>query len=183
MRSIGKLLLAQMAPPAIGVALSFLIIGLNFTSIRGQEIKPTSAINKAIPSLTGRSNDSLRGPKFSEYKGVRIGMSADEARQKLGKARAKDKTQDLYVFSDNESAQVFYDDKQLVYAISVDYTGKEAAPAPVDILGQDVTPKADGSIYQMQQYADAGYWVSYNRTAGNPPVVSVTMQRIAGSKQ
>jgi hypothetical protein len=170
-------LLAQMAPPSIGVALSFLIIGLNFTSIRGQQIKRTSAINKTIPSVTARSNDSLRGPKFSEYKGVRIGMSADEVRQKLGKSRDKDKKQDLYVFSDNESAQVFYDDKQLVYAISVDYTGK-AAPAPEDILGQDVTPKADGSIYQMQQYVDAGYWVSYNRTAGGSPVVTVTMQRL-----
>jgi len=176
-----KLLRAQM--PSIGAAVLFLMIGLNFTSIRGQEIKLTSAINKAIPSVTAQSNNSLRSPKFTEYKGVRIGMSADEARRKLGKAKDKDKTQDLYVFSDNESAQVFYDDKQLVYAISIDYTGKEAAPAPMDILGQDVTPKADGSIYQMQQYADAGYWVSYNRTAGNSPVVSVTMQRIAGSKQ
>jgi hypothetical protein len=175
---MGKLLLAQMAPPSIGVALSFLIIGLNFTSIRGQQIKPTSAINKTIPSTAARSNDSLRGPKFSEYKGVRIGMGADEVRQKLGKSRDKDEKEDLYVFSDNESAQVFYDDKQLVYAISVDYTGKEAAPAPADILGQDVTPKADGSIYQMQQYVDAGYWVSYNRTAGDSPVVTVTMQRL-----
>ena len=82
------------------------------------------------------------------------------------------------MFSENESAQVFYDDKQLVYAISIDYTGKEAAPAPIDILGQDVTPKADGSIYQMQQYSDAGYWVSYNRTTGDSPVVTVTMQRL-----
>lgn len=126
-----------------------------------------------------RPEQKFRGPKFTGYKGVHIGMSADEARQKLGRAKVKDKTQDLYVFSDNESAQVFYDDKQQVYAISVDYTGKDSsAPAPVDILGQDVTPKANGSIYQMQQYADVGYWVSYNRTAGESPVVTVTMQRI-----
>ncbi len=130
----------------VAAAASFLMIGLNFTSIQGQELKQTSAMNKTIPSRTSRSTDSSRGPKFTEYKGVRIGTSADEARQKLGKAKDKDKTQDLYVFSENESAQVFYDDRQRVYAISVDYTGKEAAPAPIDILGQDVTAKADGSI-------------------------------------
>lgn len=177
-----KFLPAQIAPRWLAAVVPGLLIGLNFTSIQGQDLKQTSAINKPIPSVTARSTETLRGPKFTEYKGVRIGMSADEARQKLGKAKDKDKTQDLYVFSDNESAQVFYDDKQLVYAISIDYTGKEASPAPTDIFGQDVTPKADGSIYQMQQYADAGYWVSYNRTAGNSPVVTVTMQRLPGSK-
>jgi hypothetical protein len=180
MRSTRKLLRAQMAPM---VATVWFLIGLNFNSIQGQELKQTSAISKTVPSVTARSNDSSRSPKFTGYKGVRIGMSSGEARQKLGKAKDRDKTQDLYVFSENESAQVFYDDKQLVYAISIDYTGKEASPAPIDILGQDVTPKADGSIYQMQQYADAGYWVSYNRTAGDSPVVTVTMQRLPGSKE
>lgn len=167
----------QVVPQLIS-AVSFLIIGLNVASIQGQEPKQTSATNKPFTSETARTNAASHSPRFVEYKGVRIGMSADEARQKLGKARDKDKTQDLYVFSDKESAEVFYDKKQLVYAISVDYTGKDAAPAPADILGQDVAPKADGSIYQMRQYADAGYWVSYNRTAGDSPVVTVTMQRI-----
>lgn len=155
-----------------------LTCGLLVSSVRAQELKQTSALTKT-PTKTARLAAPSDGPKFTAYRGVHIGMSADEARQKLGKAKVKDKTQDFYVFSDNESAQVFYDDKQQVYAISVDYTGKDSsAPVPVDILGQDVTPKANGSIYQMQQYADAGYWVSYNRTAGESPVVTVTMQRI-----
>ncbi len=172
---------AQIAP--IAGAFSFLMIGLLFTPVQAQDLKQTSSINKTNPSVNAQSNDYSRGPKFTEYKGVRIGMSADEARQKLGKAKDKDKTQDLYVFSENESAAVFYDNKQVVYAISIDYTGKDAAPPPIEILGQDVTPKADGSVYQMQQYADAGYWVSYNRTAGDSPVVTVTMQRLSGSNQ
>ena len=172
---------SQMAPQLIA-AVSFLIMGLNVASIQGQERKQTSATNQSFTSAA-RANDASHSPKFSEYKGVRIGMSAEEARQKLGKAKDKDKTQDLYVFSENESAAVFYDSKQMVYAISIDYTGKDPAPAPIDILGQDVAPKADGSIYQMQQYADAGYWVSYNRTAGGSPVVTVTIQRLSGSTQ
>ena len=124
------------------------------------------------------------GPKFTEYRGVSLGMSAEDARQKLGKPKDKDKTQDLFVFSDNESAQVFYDAQQKVYAISIDYAGKDsAAPAPIDILGQDVAAKMDGSIYQLQQYWEVGYWVSYNRTAGKSPIITVTMQRITRPKE
>jgi hypothetical protein len=170
-------LFTQVARLSIVAAIACLM-GLNSSSIQCQAPKQTALSKPATATMT-RPDQKLRGPKFTAYRGVHIGMSADEARQKLGRAKVKDKTQDLYVFSDNESAQVFYDDKQQVYAISVDHTGKDSsAPAPVDILGQDVTPKANGSIYQMQQYTDAGYWVSYNRTAGESPVVTVTMQRI-----
>jgi hypothetical protein len=176
-----KILPSQLAPPLIATVTSFLMIGLSFSPIQGQEAKHTSAMNSTVPSTTARSNDSTRGPKFTEYRGVRIGTSADEARHKLGKAKDKDKTQDLYVFSENESAQIFYDDKQRVYAISVDYTGKSDYPAPMDILGQDIPPKPDGSMYQMQKYADAGYWVSYNRSAGNSPMVTVTMQKLGSN--
>ena len=163
------------------VGLLSLTCGLLVSSAQAQELKQTSALTK-VSTKTGLNTVS-NGPKFSEYRGVRIGMTADEARQKLGKAKDKDKSEDIYIFSGKESAQVYYDDKERVYAISVDYTGKDsAAPAAVDVLGEDVTPKSDGSIYRMQQYADAGYWVSYNRTAGNSPVVTVTMQKLAGSK-
>jgi len=29
------------------------------------------------------------------------------------------------------------------------------------------------------RYPKAGYWVSYNRTAGNSPMITITMQAIA----
>jgi len=124
-------------------------------------------------------------PKFTEYRGVRIGMNADDARQKLGKPKVTDKTQDLFVFSNNnETAQIFYDAQQRIYAISIDFAGKgTAAPAAIDVLGQDIKAKADGSMYRMQQYPEAGYWVSYNRTGGDSPLITVTMQKIPGSKQ
>ncbi|HZJ42941.1 MAG TPA: hypothetical protein VFD63_04170 [Pyrinomonadaceae bacterium] len=127
--------------------------------------------------------ESTNAPRFTEYRGVRLGMNAEDARQKLGKSKGNDKTQDLFVFSDSESAQVFYDEQQKVFAISIDFKGKGNSPAPIDILGQDITAKADGSMYRMQQYADRGYWVSYNRTAGESPIITVTMQRVAVKKQ
>src|SRR2546429_9713437 len=57
-------------------------------------------------------------PAFVEFKGVRIGMPADEARKKLGNPRVKDTDQDLYVFNDTQAVQVFYDKAGAVTAIS-----------------------------------------------------------------
>src|SRR5438105_1928069 len=42
---------------------------------------------------------------YSEYKGIAIGMTADAVRQKLGNPKDKGTEQDLYTFSDTESAQ------------------------------------------------------------------------------
>ena len=118
-------------------------------------------------------------PAFTEYRGVRIGMTATEAREKLGKPKNKDKSQDLFVFGDKESAQVFYDEQEKVYAISIDFTGKNNdAPTARDVLGEDITARPDGSMYRMKQYRDAGYWLSYNRTSGDEPQVTITMQKI-----
>jgi len=117
-------------------------------------------------------------PAFTEYRGVRIGMAATEVRQKLGKPKVKDKSQDLFVFSESESAQIFYDAQEKVYAISIDFTGRNnGAPTAREILNEDVAAKADGSMYRMKQYSNAGYWVSYNRTSSDPPQVTITMQK------
>jgi hypothetical protein len=43
-----------------------------------------------------------------QYRGVTIGMSATAIRQKLGNPRLKDKSQDLFAISDNETAQFFH---------------------------------------------------------------------------
>jgi hypothetical protein len=119
------------------------------------------------------------GPAFTEYRGVRIGMSATEVREKLGKPKVTDKTQDLFVFNDNESAQIFYDAQEHVYAISIDFTGRNNdAPTVREVLNEDVTAKPDGSMYRMEQYPNAGYWVSYNRTSSDPAQVTITMQKL-----
>lgn len=138
--------------------------------------------NVALALSTSRFNQKpevakANTPAFSDYRDVRIGMSTSEVREKLGKPKIVDKSQDLFVFGDSESAQIFYDAEQKVYAISIDFNGGKT-PTPREILGEDITAKADGSMYQMKRYTDAGYWVSYNRTSGDLPQVSVTMQRI-----
>lgn len=129
----------------------------------------------ATSSELAKVND----PAFTEYRGVRIGMAATEVRQKLGKPKVKDKSQDLFVFTENESAQIFYDSQENVYAISIDFTGRNnGAPTAREVLNEEVAARADGSMYRMKQYANAGYWVSYNRTSSDPPQITITMQKL-----
>ena len=117
-------------------------------------------------------------PVFEDYRGVTIGMTADEVRTKLNNVK-KGNGQDLLTFSEHESAQIYYDDKGKVTAISIDYIGdNNGAPTPEAVLGVSIEPKPDGSMYQLNRYSDAGYWVSYNRTAGAKPIVTITMQKM-----
>ncbi len=158
-------------------------LALSALVVSGQDAKQNQTTKRVANALAAETTKSMSGPVFSEYRGVRIGMGADEARQKLGKPKEKSSVQDFYVFSDTETAQVFYDGAQKVFAVSVDYSGKNSdAPPPEAVLGQRIEAKADGSMYQLQKYPEAGYWVSYNRTAGNSPLVTVTMQKMATAK-
>jgi len=117
---------------------------------------------------------------FSDFKGVRIGMPTEEARKKLGSPRDKGDEQDFYVFNDTQAVQVFYDKaSKTVMAISIDFMeGASQIPAAKDIVGSEPDVKADGSAYKMVRYPKAGYWVSYSRTAGSTPTITITMQKI-----
>ena len=148
----------------------------------GAEAQQTRA-SHAAPRADANSNASANAddamPAFQEYKGVRIGMSADEARQKLGSPTDKGDTQDFYLVSEKESVQVMYDAARKVSALALIYMDAGAnVPTAKAVMGADITPKPDGSLYKMVRYPKAGYWVSYSRTAGDAPIVSVTMQKI-----
>lgn len=118
-------------------------------------------------------------PTFQEFRGVKIGMAADEARKKLGTPKDKGTEQDFYVFNDNEAVVIYYDKTGAVSAISVDFmSGANGIPSSKDILGAVAEAKSDGSIYKVVRYPKAGYWVSYSRTAGADPTVTITMQKI-----
>ncbi|HKG61965.1 MAG TPA: hypothetical protein VKB05_19560 [Pyrinomonadaceae bacterium] len=119
------------------------------------------------------------GPVFQEYRGVKIGWLADEVRKKLGNPANKGDEQDFYVFSEKETAQVLYDKGQ-VTAISIDFmNGAKEVITPQQVFGADVEAKPDGSKYKLVRYPKAGYWVSYSRTAGDTPIITVTIQRFS----
>jgi len=117
-------------------------------------------------------------PLYTEYKGVRLGMLAEEARAKLGTPALKDNDQDYYVFSQNETAQIVYDTAYKVVTISVDYAGGIGAPNYKAVVGGALEQMANGSLYRAVRYDRLGFWVSYNRTTGPVATVTVTIQKI-----
>jgi hypothetical protein len=93
------------------------------------------------------------GPQVRDYKGVTIGMPAKEVRSKLGKATEQGDDQDYFAVSDSEMAQVFYDSKQQVIAVSINYVGDNSgAPAPQAVLGTNPDTKPDGGLYKLVRY-------------------------------
>lgn len=119
-------------------------------------------------------------PVFLDYRGVKIGWLADDVRKKLGNPANKGDEQDFYVFNDKETCQIFYDKAtSKVTAISVDFmNGAREMITPQQVFGEDIEAKPDGSKSRLVRYPKAGFWVSYNRTAGDSPIVTVTMQKL-----
>ena len=134
---------------------------------------PSPELGAAVAAAKSEEKTPIKA-----FRGVVIGMQANELRKKLGSPKDAGETLDFYVFSNNESAQIVYDASHAVSTISIDFTGKSGAPAAKDVLGVDVDASTDGSMYKMIRYPKSGYWISYNRTAGNPGMVSITMQKI-----
>jgi hypothetical protein len=118
-------------------------------------------------------------PIFRDYKGVTIGVSAEEVHRKLGEPKDASAIQDFFVFSEQETVQVFYDNARKVTALSINYLGEGSnVPDCKAVLGLEIKPEADGSMRKVVQYMKAGYRVSYNRTAGADPLITVTIQKI-----
>ena len=119
-------------------------------------------------------------PVFLDYRGVQIGWLADEVRKKLGVPADKGDEQDLYVFNEKEMCSVVYDKAtRKVTAISIDFMNGANNPiTPEQVFGSDIETKSDGSKYKLVRYPKAGYWVSYSRTAGSTPMITITMTQI-----
>jgi hypothetical protein len=116
---------------------------------------------------------------FHDYRGVQLGMTADEVRKKLGDPKDKSDEQDFFIFNETETAQIVYDKMHKVITISADFlTAGDKVPTAKQVFGGDIEAKADGSMYKMVRFPKAGYWLSYNRTGGTPPLTTVTLQKI-----
>jgi hypothetical protein len=133
---------------------------------------------KGSGAATPTPEDDSASTSFREYRGVQLGMMTDEVRKKLGDPKDKGDEQDFYVFNDTETAQIVYDKTHKVVTISADFINSGAALSAKQVFGADVEVKADGSVYKMVRYTKAGYWLSYNRTSGNSPLTTITLQKI-----
>jgi hypothetical protein len=147
-------------------------------SIANAQTASTAPPQEVAVNAKASSTAPANVPVFADYRGIKIGMNANEVRAKLDGIKKGDR-QDRLTFSVHESAQIYYDDKGNVTAISIDYFGDNSgAPTPESVLGASIQAKPDGSMYQLNRYHDAGYWVSYNRTAGDKPIITITMQKM-----
>lgn len=155
-----------------------LLFATSATSTTAQTVDNNGQVANATLKPKTSTTNAEAGPLLSDYRGVKIGMPLKDARASVDRyLKSKGDRQDILVFSDTESAQIYYDAAGKVMAISVDYFVKNGnAPSPTDVLGMNVSAKPDGSMYAMKRYPAAGYWVSYNRTAGESPIVTITMQ-------
>ncbi len=136
------------------------------------------AVTMSAAQQTSKKAD-IDGPLFHEYRGIQIGTLADEVRKKLGSPADKSTEQDFYILNEKETAQILYDKTGKVVTISVDFmVGASDVLTPKQLFGGDIEAKPDGSMYKMVRYPKAGCWLSYNRTAGDQPLITVTLQKI-----
>lgn len=156
----------------LGVNHLLLVIAMLFVS--------NAALAQTTRTIPTAGKDDA--PVFHEYRGIQIGWLADDVRKKLGNPANKGDVEDFYVFGngDNERAQIIYDKTtRKVTTISVDFmTGATDVITPQQVFGADVETKPDGSKHKLVRYPKAGFWVSYSRTAGDTPIISVTIQKM-----
>jgi outer membrane protein assembly factor BamE (lipoprotein component of BamABCDE complex) len=161
-----------------GVLIGFAVFGLLTVNL-GTGANAQAQKERSRTASAFRESAATQQPPYSDYKGVKVGMTADEARAKLGQPTQQFENQDFFVVSETETVQVFYDAMHRVNAISIDYVGdKTGAPDYKTIVGDNIQVKPDGSMYKLVRYEQLGFWVSFNRTAGDLPIISVTIQKI-----
>lgn len=117
-------------------------------------------------------------PLYAEYKGVRLGMTAQEVRTKLGTPTFMDKELGYFVLSATETAQIGFDAAGKVKVISVDYLNGTGAPEPRAIVGAELETRENGTLYKVVYYESLGFSVSFGRTAGPVLIVSITIQKM-----
>ncbi|HSJ89606.1 MAG TPA: hypothetical protein VK909_20505 [Anaerolineales bacterium] len=151
------------------VELVFFVIGVILLLLLG-----AVAVGHAQAKKIVMEHSQVQQSLYREYRGVRLGMTAAEARAKLGEPAMKSDDQDFYIFSANETAQIVYA-AQKVVTISTDYAGGVGAPDYKSVVGEDLLQKPDGSLFRMVLYDSEHFWVSYHKSASAMPVVTVTI--------
>jgi hypothetical protein len=146
-----------------------LLILIPMAATNGQTQTPKVRMVKA-------HSEEIQRPIYREYRGVRLNMTMEEARDKLGTAAFRSDALDVYVISANETAQIAYNAAHKVVTISVDYTNGVGAPEYQTVVGAPLLERPDGSLYRMVENEAEGFWVSYNKSAGTVVVVTITLQ-------
>ena len=175
MLTIKKRLISAVRLGGSALALLF-FLGFSASGL-GQEVSGLQTPSNQ--SSLNKAASSPPKPITTFYKEVKIGISAEEVRELLGKAKIDDKDGFFYE-TDTEMVQIRLDENGKVRLVSVTYENRAPkAPRYSDIFGEEPTnTKPDGSVYRLVRYPEVGYWVAYSRTGGNEPTTTVTMQKL-----
>jgi hypothetical protein len=150
----------------ISLVFSAAVFGQANVSLQDGATQPVAVTATTGPAL----------PVATIYRNIKIGTNADEVRSMLGKAEIADKDGFFYEM-DSELVQIRLDKDKKVRLISVTYSNN--FPRYVEIFGKEATEvNPDGSLYKLERYPDAGYWIAFSKTAGEQPSVTVTMQKL-----
>ena len=121
-------------------------------------------------------------PAVTELRGLSLGMTKDEVKDKLGNPLAADDNGMFYVFSNTESAHIGLNSDGKIRTIALIYSKGDAdAPKFQDVFGPNVQVAAadDGRIYKMIRYPSAGFRLAYSKVGENKDALTtVTMKKI-----
>lgn len=165
-------------PHRIGVSeIIFYLLGMILLLLLAAVVSKGQTQTQATRSVGAQVQNQQQA--YREYRGVRLGMTAVEVRAKLGEPALKSDEQDFYVLSPNETAQIAYNAATKVSTISTDYTSGVGAPDYKTVVGEGLLQqRPDGSLFRMVFYESNGFWVSYNKSNSNVPVVTITIGTI-----
>lgn len=141
----------------------------------------TSGQDINLEKVEETTQNELSQPLLTDYKAVKIGMTADEVKEKLGKPKVEDKDGFFYVISKEEQAQIGLDSDKKVRVIVIMYDDKNGnAPTFKNVFGTEPenAKQTNGSIYNLVRYTNERIWVAYSRIAGDNPSVTVTIQKM-----
>ncbi|MEP6944474.1 MAG: hypothetical protein ABJA02_01045 [Acidobacteriota bacterium] len=169
------------------IAAAAIVTMFSGVAARAQNAMPTPTPSESVsptstPQATPSPAPTRLMPFIKDLQGVPIGMPRKEVEKNLGSAKVSDKAGLYYEFSKTHSAQIGFDADSNVRTVALIFTGGDkSAPAFADVFGADVSssPNANGGIYKMVRYPEAGFWVSYSVTNPGPQATTVvTMRRM-----
>lgn len=117
---------------------------------------------------------------MNEYRGVKLGLTQEEVRQKLGKPNNSSETDEDYDLGNGNSMQVHYGaDKKVDTIVLYFYSNDEKVPKFAEVIG-------DGKIEKLNDTIEKGKLVDNNgklsitmvHTGGASPMTVITIKRL-----
>lgn len=114
---------------------------------------------------------------FKDYRGVTLGMSAADVRQKLGKPEDQSDAEDSFEPAKGETLRIIYNAEKKVRMMSIMFTESiEKAPTPQALFGEDAQANEGGGVFKRMDFTEQGFWISYAKIAGDNPMIVITVQ-------